>query len=459
MMIEDKYFRETTVKVMKRIRKYPHMHLAISTRAALSFYEILQALTFMEARNPVLTAALITLPHRVKSESLIDNEEIIKEIIESLENNAPEQPKKVAPQSLTISKRAQILRELDNLQDMVYAMPYEIDILSPYWFKVSQETLFRVEAPTLVAYTMNENNKADFGNYRKILHELQEKKLIQLKSGNIKLTRTGTFLKYKNVFHYIERRYPNFFRTERSCLSHSGDDRKYRRGDRYKDLYVRRTLRGLVRKGKNTDHVSKEDLRIENRPFEKNCLVVLALDHSWSMARSRKLQHAKDSAAGLVLTVKKNGDRMALIAFSDEAALLSPPTKQYGLLIEKITRLRPENETDIADALMKTRMIFSTASKNLLKHSIIISDGIPTSDNQEVTRDELESRIIHEVRKLSKMGVTVSVICIRDELEENDTTLARKIAAMGRGSFSLVNAKDLLDQILRDYSNVKLRDS
>lgn len=452
----DTYLRETTAKIMKMIRQYPYARLVIGTRAALAFYEILQTLTLLKVKKPLLTTALITLPHRVKSESIIDNERIIKEIIGSFEDNDREQQKEVAVKSLTHSKIVQILRELDNLQDVTYAMPYEINILDPQWFKVGQESLFKPEAPTLMTQTLNKDKRTDFTIFKKILDDLQDKGFIRLKSDSIQFTRSGSLIKYKNVFSYVERAYPKFF-NDKWTASSSDDDRRFQSGDSYKNLHVRRTLRTLLKKRKDLTQASREDLRIKRVLFSKKCLVILALDHSWSMARSKKLQYVKDSAAGLVFAVKRNRDKIALIAFSDEAVVLSQPTGQHGLLIEKISQLRPEKETDIADALIKTRMLFSKAGSDCLKHSIIITDGIPTSNSQDVTREELESRILLEVRKMRKMGITVSVICIRDELEENDTSLARKITSIGRGSFSLANAHDLLDQILRDYSDMKSR--
>jgi hypothetical protein len=59
---------------------------------------------------------------------------------------------------------------------------------------------------------------------------------------------------------------------------------------------------------------------------------------------------------------------------------------------------------------------------------------------------------------MRKIGITISVVCIRDELEENDTALARKIALLGRGYFRLVSTQELLDQLLQDYSDVKLKE-
>lgn len=453
--MNDTYYRETTAKIMKMIRQYPYTRLVLGTRAALAFYEVFQAMTLLKARNPLLTAALITLPHRVKSESIIDNEKIIREIIESFENNAPEQKKEITAKPLTPSKIVQILRELDSLQDVTYAMPYDINILDPQWFKVGQESLFRPEAPTLMSQTLNEDKKTDFTIFKKILNDLQAKGFIRLKPDGIQFTRMGSMVKYKNIFSYVERTYPKFFSDRWTSSSKSDDDRRFHCGDSYKDLHVRRTLRTLVKKKKDVKQASREDMRIKKILFNKKFMVVLALDHSWSMARSKKIQNVKDSAAGLVFAVKRNRDKIALIAFSDEAVVLSPPTNQHGSLIEKISRLRPEKETNIAEAFIKTRMLFSKTGRDYLKHSIVITDGIPATNCHDVTREELESKIFLEVRKMRKMGITVSVICIRDELEENDTSLARKIASIGKGSFSLVNTHDLLNRILRDYSDIK----
>lgn len=457
-MTADMCVKETTAQIMKLIRQYPFTPVHVGTRAAIAFYEIVQALSILKARNPVLTAALITLPHRVKSETVIANEHIIKEIIESF-NDAAFHPKETkVVHALPPSKTVQVLRELDRLQDMVYAMPYEIDILDPHWFEVTQDSLFKAEAPTLLDLSTNGEGKADFKNYRTILNDLQQKGLILIRSGTIKFTRLGSVVKYKNIFNYIEKTYRQFFLHRSINAATFGDTRKYRRGDRYRNLHVRRTLRNAI-KNKRTSSISKEDFRIKEVSFKKNCVVVLAVDHSWSMARSRKLQYAKDAVAGIILAVKKNRDPAGLIAFSDKATILSPPTVQYGRLIEKITHLKPENETNIGDTLAKTRMTFSSYGRGALQHLFILSDGIPTSENQNITRKDLESKIVLEIRKMRRMGITISVICIRDDLEENDTALARKIASMGKGVFHLVSTEELLNQLLRDYSEVKLKET
>ncbi len=456
--MDDKYFKETTVRIFNLIRQYPYANLIISIRAILAFYELLQTLHVLKSKDPVMSSALITLPHRISNKSVISSEQIIKEIVKSFRSNASTEQKNVVI-PLSSSKTVKILRELDNLQDMIYAMPYDIDLLDPHWFKAIQESIFRVEAPTLFSYTLNKDRKADFDTFLKILAEMQHKGLLQLESDGLELTRLGCMVKYKNVFDYVERIHPNIFITDRNYLSNSLDIRKFHQGDSYKDLNVRRTLRSLIKKGKGADQVLKEDLRVYNVSSKKHCILVLAIDHSWSMARCRKLQYAKDSAAGLVFAVKKNRDKIALISFSDEASVLSRPTNKYESLIRHITSLRPEKETNIADVFLKAFTLFSASGKNLLRHLILLTDGIPTISGQEFTRNELENRITYEVRKMRKMGITISVICIRDDLEENDTSLAKRIAYIGGGAFSLVNTQDLLNHILRDYSNVKLKET
>ena len=457
MRADDHYYKETVVKIMKLIRHYPSAHLVIGTRAALAFYDLLKALTILKVRDPLVTAALITLPHRIKNGSIIGNEQIIKEIVNSLDTSSLARQNSPMPH-LNSAKTIRILRELDGLQDLVHALPYKVDLLSPYWFKVAQASLFKAEMPVLLSQSLNEEKKADFTIYQEILNGLKRRGLISFKAGSVYLTRTGSSAKYKDIFSYTERIYPEFFKIERDYVSHSGDIRKYQQGDKYQSLHVRRTLRNLVRKKINADQVSRRDLYVNKTSANMNCVVTLALDHSWSMARSKKLHYAKDAAAGLVFAVKTNNDKMALIAFSDKAIILSPPTKQYGLLIEQITRLRPENETNIVDTLMKSRTVFSASAGCLLKHLIFITDGIPTSAVQGITRKELENEILSEVRKMRKAGVAISVICIRDELEETDSTLAQKIASMGKGSFSLVSTQDLLNQVLRDYASMKSKE-
>ncbi|VAX21249.1 hypothetical protein MNBD_NITROSPINAE04-780, partial [hydrothermal vent metagenome] len=197
------------------------------------------------------------------------------------------------------------------------------------------------------------------------------------------------------------------------------------------------------------------DLRVENSSVNREFQLAVAVDHSWSMGRNRKLQSAKDAAAGLVFAARKNGDKIALIGFSDTASIHSPLSKKYSALIDKVNRFRPDYETNIADALVKASAVFKGSKSDGVKHLIIISDGIPTTQTGFDDSASLARAISREIGKMRKMSVTISVICIRDELEENDSTQARKIASLGRGAFKLVNSAELLKKTVEDYSGVR----
>jgi len=145
----------------------------------------------------------------------------------------------------------------------------------------------------------------------------------------------------------------------------------------------------------------------------------------------------------------------ALIANRDQSSVPSALTKRNRFLLLKArTGLFGFREVQ-KSRQMKSRTVFSASAGCFLKHLIFITDGIPISAVQDITRKELEKEILYEVRKMRRAGVAISVICIRDELEEIDSTLAQKIASMGKGSFSLVRTQDLLNQVLRDYASMK----
>jgi Mg-chelatase subunit ChlD len=143
---------------------------------------------------------------------------------------------------------------------------------------------------------------------------------------------------------------------------------------------------------------------------------------------------------------------VSLVAFSDNAETLSPLSGNYSSILSLISGLRPSRETNILQALKKSGATFSRSGVGVVRHVIIISDGVPTTHDGEVSIGAMDRTIEGELKKMRRLGITVSVICIRDELEENDERTARKIAEMGHGAFSLVNADLLMDRVLGDYS-------
>jgi len=452
----DEYCRKTTAGVLKLVRNYPHANIRVGGRAGLAMYETMASLILVGADNPELSSALITLTHRISSDSVLDYEKIVRDSVEEYLNpGAGEYQFQDNADGLPMSKVSRILKELDTLQDMIHAMPYEIDIMDPAWFKISRDTLFRPEAPTLLALTVKDGGDPDFSKYKNIMSNLEKHGLTRLENGEVKLTRKGAAVRFKDVFDIIERKHLYAIRKKQMGDPLSSDSRKYRTSDSYKSVHIRRTLRNISKKRINRKDISSSDLRVVDSSFNRDFQLAIAVDHSWSMGRNRKLQSAKDAAAGLVFAARKNNDKIGLIGFSDMASIHSPLSRRYSALIDKINRFRPDYETNIADALVKASAVFNGSKSGGVKHLIIISDGIPTTQTGFEDSASLTGAISREIGKMRKMGVTISVICIRDELEENDSTQARTIASLGRGAFKLVNAAELLQKTVEDYSGVK----
>ncbi len=447
--------RVAAAGVVGRLRKYPFAKIRIGSRAALAMYETMVSLDLVGAENPVLTSAMITLPHRLVSDSVIDRERIVQEVVAGYLDPQGYSSAEAEPSVIPTERIPEVLKELDALRDMIHSMPYEMDLSSESCFRISRDTLFRAEAPRLFALSRDARGRPDYQRYRRALEELKGRGLVRMDPEGVTLTPYGSRVRFKSLLKDIEKQLSRTQSRRRMSDSVSADSRTYRRGDRYRDVHTRRTMRHLVKRGRPVSEARAGDLRVKDVPHSKKFRLVLAVDHSWSMARSKKLQYAKEAAAGLIYAAAGKRDQVAFIGFSDEAVILSPLSRNYGYLLSRIVLLRPKNETNIADALRKAAAVTRRSAGGGVTHVIVITDGVPTSLDATRTRRDLGDAIIAQTERMRKAGITVSVICIRDDLEEASFEQAMGIAEVGRGSFSLVNAEDLMNQMLKDYTSLE----
>jgi Ca-activated chloride channel family protein len=122
--------------------------------------------------------------------------------------------------------------------------------------------------------------------------------------------------------------------------------------------------------------VDVPDVRAETRPPME---VVLVVDTSGSMAGS-KIESARAAATTLVRSLK-DGDIVALDAFSDNARTLVPPTRldmhTRNEILRQIAQLVPAGSTNMFSGLSsaETQMASAPAS-HPLRRIVMISDGI-----------------------------------------------------------------------------------
>ena len=225
-------------------------------------------------------------------------------------------------------------------------------------------------------------------------------------------------------------------------VSHYGERagfRNYRKGDRYKDLSVKRSVHRAIRRGRQV--LSPDDLVIAEREGKGKISLVLALDASASM-KGNKIETCK--RAGVALAHKAIGeqDDVGLVVFGSEIKNAISPTRDLHTLISAISGVKTSRQTDVAAMIFKSIELFPTSAHT--KHLIILTDALPT-----VGKDpELET--LQAASAAHSAGITVSIIGV--QLDKAGVKLADQVAQIGEGRFILVRNLDHLGRfVLEDY--------
>ena len=156
-------------------------------------------------------------------------------------------------------------------------------------------------------------------------------------------------------------------------------------GEPASDIAVDATLRAMALRssreegGGTSFHVTRGDLRKKIRNRVCNRLVVFVLDSSDSMGIEERMASAKGAVLSLLTHSYQKRDRVSLVSFRDEhAVVLLEPTNSVSLARERLKRLPTGGATPFADGLLKAwqlirnERIRDPAIEPLL---IVISDG------------------------------------------------------------------------------------
>ncbi len=242
------------------------------------------------------------------------------------------------------------------------------------------------------------------------------------------------------------------------------DVRKYRRGDSYKDIAVRETIRDTVRTGRLS--VGRDNLCVYEREPEMRQLimrgdadVVVVLDLSGSMAYGEKLWYAKQAIVVMTIIAERYGNRVGVVGFRDLSTEVSELGAERNLTIAKVANLLPRGGTNLAagirraiDLLVgeerarKGEPIDGSIEGDRRKQMILLTDGDATHPKPKQFASEYARRC---ARLASRYGISISVVCIGSDDEESNgghsynPELAAQIAEIGGGSLFFV--KDMRD--------------
>lgn len=228
---------------------------------------------------------------------------------------------------------------------------------------------------------------------------------------------------HKKVFHYGEK----------------GDTKLFKKGDRYRDIAIRSSVKTAVRRLHTEMH--PHDLQVFERRSKGQVYIIYALDASGSM-KGNKVDVAKKAGIALAHKAVQERDKVGLVVFGSEVKDSVEPTLDFTRLLKTITGVRASRETDMVASIKKAIELFPRADAT--KHLILLTDALPTvgKNPEKETLDAVSSAVSNKI--------TISLIGIN--LDKEGKELAEKIVELGKGRLYVVKHLDEIDKIvLQDY--------
>ncbi len=228
-------------------------------------------------------------------------------------------------------------------------------------------------------------------------------------------------------------------------LSHYGgaeDVKQFKKGDRYKDIALKKSVKMAIRRGHPKLEV--EDLKVFERESRGQCIIIYAIDASGSM-KGKKIGSCKKAGIALAYRAITRKDKVGLIVFGDEVRAVVEPTMSFPKLLKEIAAVKASRQTDIVKTIRKAVEMFP--QEHVTKHLLLMTDALPTAG------EEPEKETLEAVAIARNAGITVSLVGINLDLQ--GSKLAERIAEVGGGKLYIIRDLEQLGKIvLEDYYGV-----
>lgn len=278
------------------------------------------------------------------------------------------------------------------------------------------------------------------------IEKLKDKKLIDKQSA---ITEAG--IELASLVSYIEEldnlepkgMQGEKFQKKPDIYGEKSQIRAFKRGDRYRDLSVRKTVKTAVRRGHN--NFTDGDLRIHERQAKGQIYVIYGLDSSASM-KGQKIDKCKKAGIALAHKAINEKDKVGLIVFGKEVEKAIRPTSDFTSLLKNIVSVRAYQETNISKTIRKAIELFP--DKDVTRHLILITDALPTAGKRP--KDET----IEAANEAIRHNITISIVGMN--LDKEGEGLAKEIVEIGNGKLYISKDTDDIDRvILEDYYSAR----
>ncbi len=471
------------LRIVKMTREHADLQRGVSTRGKEKLVDLLAAFPRLkvEDQDAILRkSAIVSLPHRVRlaihAAELTTQEKVISEILSDVLNRKEtvDEPvfstEDIANLAEEIARNDKIrrplrfghfdllLRRIRRHPDSQLARIYQKVFHQKQ--KLSADTVRGDNITQELLEHLEKDRKAHEEARRmreRIEVEALEETLRLLENQHIvQRDQSGWTLSRKGISFLAERLFPRF-QSRRQIVAEGkhktgfkwfvGEGRvigvrKYRLGDRYRDVSLNETIREAIRKRVQT--ITRDEIMVNQKEVRTRMDLVLVLDLSGTMSQLEKLWYAKESAIALSISSVGFKDRVGIVSFSNLADVVVDLTDQPFRVIERVIDLELHEKafTNIGYGLLTARKLFEVhRSGNRNRQIILISDGDATAPQPSPKRYAMR-----QAAKVTRMGITISTICINEKSADPD--LMRKIARIGKGRNYIMGAKEIPDALV-----------
>ncbi|TET87033.1 MAG: VWA domain-containing protein, partial [Dehalococcoidia bacterium] len=480
---------DEAIQIVNETRRHNEVERGVGTRGMIRYAELLASLPQLQCKEEeemLRDGATVSLPHRLKlapetdltgkRDRIIDEvvkkvtgkqevkvetatlskEDLLALVEEIVREDKFRKPLKYGAFDLLLrrikrfpeSKLAQLYREVARRLPELYPERYKPDNLT-------EELLLELEG-----------ERKEKEKIAKLIEEEALAKTLKFleKEYILERTSTGWTLSQKGITLLLERLTPRLkeggylygygrHSTGKKLTLGEGrvvSTRRFRFGDRYRDVSFRDTMREAIRNRRQL--ITREDIMVTTKDIRIRMDIVLVVDLSGTMRQFEKFWFAKESAIALSLAAASYKDRVGLVSFSNLADVIVDLTSNPRKVTRRVIELElHENAfTNIGYGLLKACELLEHHPKGKAKqHIILISDGDATAPHPSPQKYALR-----QAARVARRGITISCICINQQ--SADPELMRRIAKTGKGRIYLVGAEELTTTLIEEAAAARI---